>query len=277
VWSVARRPRWIAALALALVIAAAFAALGQWQISRSIIDATVIERDTETVVTLEELTPPQQSVTEQVAGHMVSFDGTVVPGDSTVLTGRINGGETGFWVMQHVVTSTGASVAVASGWSATREGADDATAPTMGIAALVPFVGRYLPPEAPQESDFENGERNTPSVAALINEWSVAPETVYGGYVVSAEAPAGLEAIDSPSPEDEVTINWLNIFYAAEWVVFAIFAVFLWFRLVRDAWEREVEFAAEDAAEAKAAAEAAALATATERDAAPESARAEVN
>ena len=34
VWRVAVRPRWLAALALALVVAAVFAALGQWQLER---------------------------------------------------------------------------------------------------------------------------------------------------------------------------------------------------------------------------------------------------
>jgi hypothetical protein len=44
-----------------------------------------------------------------------------------------------------------------------------------------------------------------------------------------------------------VALNWLNVFYAVEWVVFAGFAIFLWYRLVRDAVERERE-AAEEAA-----------------------------
>ena len=35
-WSVARRPRWIAALILALGVAAGFAALGQWQVGRAV-------------------------------------------------------------------------------------------------------------------------------------------------------------------------------------------------------------------------------------------------
>jgi hypothetical protein len=37
-----------------------------------------------------------------------------------------------------------------------------------------------------------------------------------------------------------VSFNLLNIFYAIEWVLFAGFAVFLWYRLVKDAWEAEV-------------------------------------
>jgi hypothetical protein len=39
----------------------------------------------------------------------------------------------------------------------------------------------------------------------------------------------------------DVSLNWLNVFYAIEWVVFAGFALYLWFRLVKDAWEREAE------------------------------------
>lgn len=63
----------------------------------------------------------------------------------------------------------------------------------------------------------------------------------------------GLTAIYSPPPIDKATLNWLNVFYAVEWVVFAGFAIFLWFRLVRDAFEREVEEAEEAAAEGQGA------------------------
>ena len=42
-WTIARRPRWIAALLLCLGVAAGFAALGQWQLSRSVDNATVAQ------------------------------------------------------------------------------------------------------------------------------------------------------------------------------------------------------------------------------------------
>ena len=51
-WSVARRPRWILALVLALGIAAGFAALGQWQIGRAVQTATVVIVPDETVTPL---------------------------------------------------------------------------------------------------------------------------------------------------------------------------------------------------------------------------------
>lgn len=267
-WELARQPRWIAALVFALLVAAGFAALGQWQVERSIVDATVVERDTETVQPLTDFVEPQSPVMQNEAGHMVSFEGTIVPGDSTILSGRLNGGVAGFWLMEHVVVDNGASIAVAQGWAETREDAESAASTDLGIAALVPFEGRYLATESPQEDDFEAGEQNSASVAALVNQWNVPFDTVYGGYVVSVDAPEGLTAIDSPVPEDEVSVNWLNIFYAAEWAVFAVFAIFLWYRLVKDAWERQQEFAAEDAAEAAAAEAAAAAAGATEEAAA---------
>ena len=58
----------------------------------------------------------------------------------------------------------------------------------------------------------------------------------------SATPPAGLDADRFAAARSQQTeLNWLNIFYAAEWIIFAGFAVFLWYRLVKDAKEREDE------------------------------------
>ncbi len=243
-WSVARRPRWIGALLLALALAAGFAALGQWQLSRSV-DIADDQGLTETVVPLETVAVPQAPVTADAAYRMVGVTGALVPGDASVVSGRVNGGSTGFWVVGHVVTVEGPSLAVALGWTPTREEAEAAAAASPGLQGPLAYTGRYQPTEPPQEGKFEQGERNTVSVAALVNEWTAVPRGVYGGYLVAAQAPGDLVAIDSPRPSDEVSINWLNIFYAVEWVVFAGFAVFLWYRLVRDAWEREQDEAGE--------------------------------
>jgi hypothetical protein len=37
----------------------------------------------------------------------------------------------------------------------------------------------------------------------------------------------------------ENTFNWLTAFYAAEWVLFAFSAIFLWGRLVQDEVNRQ--------------------------------------
>jgi hypothetical protein len=74
-------------------------------------------------------------------------------------------------------------------------------------------------------------------VPELVNLWSTPPVGVHGGYVIAGSPPPGLQRIDAPEPITEVPLNLLNVFYAVEWVIFAGFAIFLWWRLVRDAWE----------------------------------------
>jgi surfeit locus 1 family protein len=236
-WATARTPRWIAALVLALGVAASFAALGQWQLDRSVENVQVVEIDTETAVPLESIAEPGSGMTDAQQGRIVTVSGDLVPGDFVVLTDRDSGsGERGTWLVGHVVTADGVSLAVALGWS------PDA-APTTSAPDRTEWVGRYLPTEAPQSSDFEAGERSALSVPELVNLWA-DPGPVYGGYLVLAEPLSGLEPIRADAPEREVTLNWLNVFYAIEWVLFAGFAIYLWYRLVRDAVERADELAA---------------------------------
>ena len=236
----ALRPRWIAVLLVALAFAAGFVLLSQWQISRSVEQATVVERETETVLALTDVTRPQRGVTTEAAGQLVSVQAQYVEGDFSVLSGRVNFGTEGYWLVGHAVADDGTSLAVALGGAATEDAALAADRPTGGT-----LEGRYEATEPPADDDFEKGERSAMSVAALVNEWADQPSAVYGGYLVLSGATSGLERIDSPPPSAEVVLNWLNIFYAVEWVVFAGFAVFLWWRFVRDAVEREEQEKAE--------------------------------
>jgi surfeit locus 1 family protein len=245
-WSVARRPRWIAMLVLAMVIAGGFAALSQWQLARAVATGVVVVRDTETPVPLETMATPQSPVKEVSNGQDVTAKGEWVAGDYIVLSERLNGSKKGYWVVGHLAVATGGGTAglpVALGWAETEKQAKDAAAVLAKLPpASVTVTGRYLPSEAPQDTDFEHGKLSTLAAGSILNIWkTVDPAGIYGGYVVIHQNVAGLERIDSPVPTSDVELNWLNIFYAAEWVVFAGFAFFLWYRLVRDAWEREVE------------------------------------
>lgn len=247
------RPRWIAALVLALAVAAAFAALGQWQLERSFANSEAIDRATEKAVPLDTIAEPQQPTLEASGGQLVTVTGSFVPGDSLVLSERLNDGERGYWLVGHFVVdrhsvTDGVGLGVAVGWAKTEAEASAAIstleAPTL---AAITLTGRYLPSEAPQTGEFEAGELSTMSMAALVNLWQVGDGAVYDGYIVANEPIGGLTAIHSPPPSTDLEINWLNIFYAAEWVVFAGFAVFLWYRLVKDAWEREQHEKAQEA------------------------------
>ena len=239
-WRVARRPKWIAALFLALGVASIFGLLGQWQLDRSIEQGTIIERNTETVVPLESVATPQSVITSEASGRMVSVECRFVEGDDVVLDNRRTLQGVGQWLVRHCMTEQGNSLAVAVGFAPSGVSANTLPATTGEI------VGRYVPTESPQQSDFVAGEISTVAVPELLNLWA-DPGPVYGGYLVLSEAPEGLSTIGTEAPPTESQLNWLNLFYALQWVIFGLFALYLWWRLVRDEWEREAENASSPA------------------------------
>lgn len=239
-WRVARRPKWIAALFLALGVASIFGLLGQWQLDRSIEQGTIIERNTETVVPLESAATPQSVITSEASGRMVSVECRFVEGDDVVLDNRRTLQGVGQWLVRHCMTEQGNSLAVAVGFAPSGVSANTLPATTGEI------VGRYVPTESPQQSDFVAGEISTVAIPELLNLWA-NPGPVYGGYVVLEEAPEGLSTIGTEAPPTESQLNWLNLFYALQWVIFGLFALYLWWRLVRDEWEREAENASSPA------------------------------
>lgn len=251
-WKIALRPKWIAALIACLAVAAGFAALAQWQIDRSVDTGLIIERPTETVVPLETVTKPQGPTGIAADGQRVSVPGTFVDRDWLLVSDRYNGGEPGFWVVGHAVTPDSVGLVAAVGWTADESVAESVVKRLNSTlspdVADVVLEGRYFASEGPQDSDYQSGELSTIAPSAFINLWADADAGgVYGGYLVAGNAAdalgpgalAGLQPIDSVPPPTSVEVNWLNIFYAIEWVIFAGFAVFLWWRLVRDEWQKE--------------------------------------
>jgi len=248
-WAVARRPRWIALLLLALVLAAVFAGLGKWQLERSIANGKPLPATTETRKALDDVTEPERGAPEQLAGQLVTVTGTFVAGDTTLLTGRSGGGT--YQAVGHLVDAgSGASLPVVIGWSDHRR---EALAGGERIADgdRVTVEGRYYPAESPDQDKYQQGEFSAVAPARFVNTWKAFDDRMYIGYVVAdgttAKA-AGLGTIADRAPTREVQFDWLNLFYAVEWVVFAGFAVFLWYRFVKDAFEREQEEGLEAAA-----------------------------
>ncbi|MCR2764146.1 SURF1 family protein [Microbacterium sp. zg.B48] len=249
------RPQWIALLALCLVVAGVFAWLGQWQLGRAVDMDPTPPGATEEVRPIAEVVEPGQYLSEPLVGQRVTVTGTWVPDDFIIVASRFNDGAEGYWVTgQFRVAGDAAapvSVAVAIGWAPTlaeaeaavevlnRDAAaqDAAETPLAITGRLISDEGTALPPSG---ADPFTLTRMSP--AALLSRWHDADGlSVYRQYV-AAEVPQGpLEAISSPAPEEGSDVNWLNIFYAAEWAVFAGFAFYLWYRLARDAWEKELE------------------------------------
>jgi surfeit locus 1 family protein len=248
---VMRRPRWIGALLLALLVAGGFAGLAQWQLGHAVQLNTEAEFDSEAPVALGELNPAGTSVGDMAAGRVATVDGAFVPGDFRVVEDRVNGGVTGAWVVGHLVTETTPEghLAVAIGWAADAAEAEAALGEIDDNEAIkLALEGRYMPAEGPvlpKPSEDPDVLRSM-LPGQLANLWSSVDGPVYSGFLVAHSPEAGLVEIDSVPPLPQETVNWLNLFYAVEWVVFAGFALFFWYRITRDAWEKEMDQLAQD-------------------------------
>ncbi|MBT2594375.1 SURF1 family protein [Arthrobacter sp. ISL-72] len=252
----ALKPRWIAGLVFAIVISGVFVLLSQWQFGRSTRPEAPVSTGTEDVKPLIKVLQPGEFFHGSVADQMVTATGSYDPGKQVLVPGRLNGGATGYWVVsafsvQDAPALSGAAasprtwIPVARGWVADPAEAD---APPSGTIEL---TGRLLPSEAPVPNTApEPGRATAVSVAELINVWEVssypgfvaATSELAGGTDVSASAVNGelkpLNIGPQPPPQQ---VNWLNLFYSAEWIVFAGFALFIWWRMVKDDYRRDLE------------------------------------
>lgn len=239
------RGRWIGVLLACLVVAGVFAFLGQWQLERAIDTEPPPPGITEDVQPLSDVVAPGEYLPEPLVGQRVETEGTWISGDFLVVSSRFNDNTEGYWVTGQLRVDERVSIAVALGWAPDRESADAAASAlqTQAAGADVAITGRLISDEGaslPPRDDVYAMDRMSP--AMLLSQWSDTEQlSVYRQYLASVDAPEGLVDIDSPAPEELSTVNWLNIFYAAEWAVFAGFAFYIWYRLAKDRWELEVE------------------------------------
>ena len=261
-WKTALKPRWIAGFIFAIALSGVFVLLSQWQFGRSTRPEVPVNPTTEQVQPLTATLQPGEFFHGSVADQMVTAQGTYSPDKQVLVPGRLHDGKSGYWVVSAFAVNgapalTGAAaspqtwIPVARGWVAAP---GDAAAPPSGTVEL---TGRLLPSEAPVAGKApQPGEASAVSVAELINYWEVssypgfvsATAEVVDGADVSASAVTGkLLRLDiGPQPPAQ-HVNWLNLFYSIEWVVFAGFALFIWWRLVKDDYHRDLEEALDEA------------------------------
>ena len=258
------RPRWIALLAFSLLVAGVLAWLGQWQLGRAVDTAPPEPGMTEVVRPLSEVVQPGDYLPEPLVGQRVEVSGTWVASDFIVVSSRFNDDVQGYWVtgqLRVAGTAEPTSVAVATGWTQNLDQANAAAdelerQAEADPAAVVEVTGRLISDEGPSvpPAGADPLTLVKMSPAMLLGRWhDIENVDVYRQYIASQTAIGPLDDIASPAPDERSRVNWLNIFYAAEWAVFAGFALYLWYRLARDAWEKEVEDLEDEQAEALAA------------------------
>lgn len=267
------RPKWLGVLALALVIASIFAWLGRWQLESAFLSLehgqTVAQEATQPPVGLGELAQPQERVADAAVGRQVTFEGVVDARDFDVVADRLQGEILGYWVIGHVAVTddeAGASaavdaapgLAVAVGWTEDASSARELATRLQSAASgsELEFAGRLEYGQAPQVNRGDDPQALTAMAPThLINRWADPAAENYGVYVSLDEASmqavigstTGGDQIQAITPQalEAPQLNWLNIFYAIEWALFAGFAIFMWWRLARDEFEKERREAAE--------------------------------
>ena len=216
IWRLAVTPKWIAGLLIALAVASIFAWLGQWQLGRAV-----------------ESNQPIQIVQPTTVAVMLDQKNIFI------VSNRIQDSKTGYWVVANSNTAEGESIVLALGWTEKLAKAERVRAElqsSMLAQAFIPVTGFTLPTEPPQKSDESKNyllqSVSTAQIANLVGD----VKNMRADYVAVNQdaAPDSLEAIKAEISQ-EAGVNWLSAFYAVEWAVFAGFAVFMWWRLLKDA------------------------------------------
>lgn len=244
--------QWILALLAALALATGFVALSGWQFGASESEPIVKTDQTEVPVQLTEHVSVGTELMGTKADQIVTMSGEFVPGSDRLIANRLLDGTKGVWVISQFKVDGAtdeASIAMVRGWQ------PEATTPSAAPTGELDVTGRLLPTEGP-ENEHDVRSATLPSIASaqLANIWDT---TLYSGFVTAHQiTTAQGDAVDQPGisaiyvgPQpQEAQVNWLNVFYGIEWVLFAGFAIFLWYRMVRDDYQRDMDELAERAA-----------------------------
>jgi hypothetical protein len=251
--SVATRPKWIAGLLLSLAVAAVFALLGQWQLERTF---TVIEpvNQNEQVLVLTDVATPGEPITAEVANSLVSANIFLDQSNVFIVAKRLQQSKDrvieGYWLIANsrallADRDATASLTVAIGFAENLELAERARAELQEAILAQAFLestGRYLQTEGPVSLPDSSKPYllASLSLAQLINLYSTESVESFAGFMAINQDPGyGLDRIELPPQQVGTQVNWLTLFYAVEWVLFGVFAVFLWWRLVEDQRLRE--------------------------------------
>jgi surfeit locus 1 family protein len=239
----ALKPRWLGLLVLVVTVMVGFGMLGLWQldVARDKGRAQQVRAaPTRPVEDVAEVLTPDGPFPLDGTGRRITATGRYDGSGQVLVTPRLLRGERGYWVVTPlVVRSTGAWIAVVRGFVT-----HPAQAVTPNGATEVTVSGALAPGESPPDDTLHaepalpSGQMATLDLSALVNRW---PGTLYNAFVFATGERPDLTGVTAPAvqrvpPPALVSggLAWLNASYALQWWVFALFAAYMWWRMVRD-------------------------------------------
>ncbi|MFG1942156.1 SURF1 family protein [Nonomuraea sp. NPDC048826] len=236
-------PRLLGLHLLTIGVVIAFIMLGRWQLGVFQDSGKPVITTDPAPVSVTELAPMGAQMRGDAVGRRVTVEGVYDASRQLLVADRrpdvdAPGGNVsrdhGFWVLTPVRLDDGTLMPVVRGWVA--DAAEPAAAAVPQGRVSVP--GRLRPQQGSdsvqrRREGLPPGQVQTVATGELVNLWE--GERVRNGYVV-AEPPSGaLTPVVSQPPMVGGEVTWRNLAYAANWWIFAGFAVFMWFHFVRDA------------------------------------------
>ncbi|WP_219106293.1 SURF1 family protein [Austwickia sp. TVS 96-490-7B] len=223
-------------LALVVVVVVGFSMLGRWQWDtaheRGVAEATdaaaALPR-----APLTEVLPADGSFPEGALDRKVVIRGRYDAAHQVIVPGRRLGDREGYWVITafHPDGPTGGrSIPVLRGFvdDPTRvpEPPQDMVTLEGVLAQSEPSANSYRPLPEPQ--------MQTVNVPALLNKWGTPLYSAFVFLTAQEPRPAQAPAMVAPPTPGETSVNLRNLGYALQWFFFAAFAVFMWWRMVRE-------------------------------------------
>lgn len=241
----ALKPRWLALLGVVVLVIIAFGQLGRWQLGVAEDTATreaLAKAREQGVVELSTVLGPHQPFPNGLSARQVSATGTYAASGQVLVAHRRLDGVEGLWVITPFTErGTKATLPVLRAF-VTDPG--QASAPPTGEITV---TGGLAPGESPYAGTepVPDGQLGSVDLSVLVNSW---PGELYNAFLFlekeapatasSGSAPALAAALNRtthvPTPSGAHGFKWRNLAYALQWWVFALFAGWMWWRMVRD-------------------------------------------
>lgn len=168
-------------------------------------------------------------LTRDEVGQTVEVRGTFDPAVDLLVPDRTVGDRRGAWVLGVVRLADGTGVPVVRGFVPAGQAAPAAPADPVDLRGVV---------QPPEGSDVASAAALPAGQVAFVSSADLVNRVDYplvNAYVTDVAPPAGLVAVPAADPgEASRRLDWRNLAYAAQWWVFAGFAVAVWVRALRD-------------------------------------------
>ena len=244
-------------LLLVLVLVTCFVGLSAWQVDRAqhkndVTDSAGVDE----LKDFNDVMDAQAPMPGILADQRVSLSGHWIPDAQVVIPGRVQDGDSGYWVVTMFAPDgahLGEGVKVANAEKKTIAipvvrgfTTDEDTAMNSEARdGQVELTARIGPIEGPVEGNYlPDGQVHTVSTSQIIN---LFPDLLtYSGFLIPETADVaaasvgtdGLEQVPTTTTRDEGGFDLQSAVYALEWIIFAAMALYMWFQLLRDDYVR---------------------------------------